>query len=367
MSRRPLIEGAALAQVVRRYPALGTFTEVLRNGLSTNSAACTFTTDMGTYFAKRYDADLRDPYSIASEHGIILQLREANFPTPLLHANNRGDTITWLAEVPYAIFGLAHGEDRYGELGVFEPFRDREDARAAGRMLARFHQILAVGLLPPPKRFRGFVAQFALYGPWRTPPMDGGEPAEHALATLDALLADQPALLAFVQAQPEWEGLRGYVAARADALVPLLSELPRGIIHGDWIKRNLFWETSEVAAVLDFDLWNVGPFLYDMAVALLPCGFNWPAVLADDLGPDAVDHADMMAMMAGYQEVRHLSPEERQALPLIMETARVEFYLSIMTLGLAKNDGVQVAQFWRLLCDTTAWFTRHPDWRAALD
>ena len=349
--RRPEIEPSALAQITKRYPAVGAFQGIVRNGMSVNTAACVFETDAGRFFAKRYDPRVTEPHALLGEHGVILQLRAQHFPTPMIHANNRGDTLTYLAEQPYAIFALAHGEDRYGDDPVFAPFRDREDARAAGAMLARFHLALREGLLPPAKPFKGLTAQ---YRALLAPDVPQG---------LEELLAGAPLLAAYVHARPEWAGLRDALAPYAEALEPHLAGWPLGVIHGDWIKRNLFWQGAAVVDVLDFDLWNVGHWVFDLALALLPIGFNWPDVLAGRGGPN---HADMVAFLAGYQEGRPLERAELAALPLVMETARVEFYLSAVHAALAKGDQAQAATFWDLLVRTRGWFVANPGWREAL-
>lgn len=351
MSRRPEIESSALAQIARRYPQLGAYKGVARNGMSVNNAACVFETEAGRFFAKRYDLRTTDPHVILGEHSVILQLREANYPTPMIHANNRGDTVTWLAEQPYAVFALAHGEDRYGDDPVFGPYHHREDARAAGAMLARFHLALRGGPLPAPKPFKGLTAQ---YRAMLAPDIAQG---------LEELLEGAPLLAAYVRQRPEWADLVRLLAPYADELEPYLGAWPLGVIHGDWIKRNLFWQGHEVADVLDFDLWNVGHWVYDLALALLPIGFDWPAVLA---GRSQPNHPDLVAFLAGYQEVRPLEPDERAALPLVMETARVEFYLSAVHAALAKSDEGQAAMFWDLLVRTRTWFRENPGWREAL-
>lgn len=348
---RPQIEPAALQQVVRRYPQLGAFAGVVRNGMSVNTAAAVFDADAGRFFVKRYDPRVTEPHAMLGEHSVILQLREAGFPTPMIHANNRGDTVTWLAEQPYAIFALAHGEDRYADDPVFAPYRDREDARSAGAMLAKFHLALARGPLPPAKSFKGLTAQYRA--------MMSAEP----LAALAELVNAHPLLAAYVSARPEWALVLTSLAPHAAELEPHVVDLPLGIIHGDWLKRNLFWQGHEVVDVLDFDLWNVGHLVFDLALALLPIGFDWPAVLA---GTGAPNHPDLVAFLAGYEEVRHLTAAERAALPVIMETARVEFYLSATHQALLKNDQGQAAMFWDLLVRTRAWFATNPGWREAI-
>lgn len=347
----PQIEPNALAQVVKRYPQLGAFKGVLHNGMSVNTAAAVFETEAGRYFTKRYDPRVTEPYAMLGEHSVILQLREAEFPTPVIHANNRGDTVTWLAEQPYAIFALARGEDRYAGDPVFGAYHHREDARAAGGMLAKFHLALAHGPLPAHKPFKGLTAQYrAMLAP---------DPA----AALQELVAAHPRLSAYVAEREDWSAVLGFAAPYAAALEPYLASWPLGVIHGDWIKRNLFWQGHEVVEVLDFDLWNVGHWVFDLALALLPIGFNWPEVLAGNAQPN---HPDLVAFLAGYQEVRPLDAAERDALPLVMETARFEFYLSAVHQALLKDDQGQAAMFWDLLVRTRAWFAANPGWREAV-
>jgi Ser/Thr protein kinase RdoA (MazF antagonist) len=351
LTRFPEIEHAALTQIVSRYGGLGPLRGIVRNGLSANTATCVFETDAGRYFAKRYDPRTTDPYALLGEHSIVLQLRATGYPTPMLHANNRGDTITWLAESPYAVFALARGEDRYGDEPVFAPYRDREDARAAGAMLARYHLALREGPLPRPRPFKGLVAQFRAVASADFP------------ASLEGLVAEAPMLAAYVAARPDWHELVRGLHAPASRLHVMARDWPVGIIHGDWIKRNLFWQGNEVADVLDFGLWNVGPWVHDLALALLPVGFDWPRVLAGDAEPN---HRDMTAFLAGYQAVRPLTADERDGMATLMETARVEFYLSAVAQALDRGDQGQAAMFWDLLVATRRWFEAHPGWSGAL-
>ncbi|MEB3284744.1 MAG: phosphotransferase [Candidatus Sericytochromatia bacterium] len=347
----PEIESAALAQIVRRYPALGGYGGIVRNGLSPNTAACVFETEAGRFFAKRYDPDRVEAHSLLWEHSISLQLRAADYPTPVIHANNRGDTLTWLAENPYAIYSLAVGEDRYGEYPVFSPFLDREDARAAGRWLARFHRVMAEGPLPLARPFKGLTAQYQVLLAPRY---------EEALA---ALLSQVPILEAYVGARPEWPPLVAGLAQDAAHIQRLASDLPVGVIHGDWLKRNMFWRGHDVSDVLDFGMWNVAPWIFDVALALLPVGFNWPELLLGRVSPN---HPDLIAFLSGYQSERHFEDSEWEALPWMMQTARLEFYLSAIAVALQKGDQAEAAQFWDLLVATRHYFVSNPAWREVL-
>jgi hypothetical protein len=61
-----------------------------------------------------------------------------------------------------------------------------------------------------------------------------------------------------------------------------------------------------------------------------------------------------------------LEPAEREALPLVMEGARLEFYLSGIASSLAVNDQHQAALFWEILSGTVRYFEAHPGWRSLL-
>lgn len=339
---KPVIEPAALAEVVARYPDLGAFRGITANGLSINTPACLFETATGTYFAKRFDPALWSEAELLAEHGLVERLREAGVPTPRVHADAEGKTVSWEGGAPYAIYDQARGEDRYGRLGVFEPFRSLAEAHSAGAMLARFHQAFEGRPLPAVKPFRGLSARYELVR------------SASVAAGFEALLAEAPALRAALGGREELPWLLGRMEGYRGAIAPHLAALPRGVIHGDFIKRNLFWEGDQVSDVIDFDLWNVGDWVFDLALALLPCGFNWPRLLAGEGGPNG---ADMRAFLAGYRQTRELAIAEREVLPVVIESARFEFYLSAMV---AKPADAEL--FWGLLVGVFRWFEAHPGW-----
>jgi Ser/Thr protein kinase RdoA (MazF antagonist) len=346
----PRIAPDALAAVLAAYPQLGSGVAIVRNGLSANTAACLFKTERGTFFAKRYDPARSEPASIEAEHAIIQELLVRGYRTPMLHANRDGATLTWEAAQPYAVFDEARGEDRYREASVFAPFRSAEEAISAGGWLARFHLALRGFPLPAPKPFRGITARYR----WLLAPT--------ASRGLEDLLDEAPILGPFLRAQPEFSGLMAYMEARHARLAPLASSLPTGIIHGDFIKRNVFFDGSAVSDVLDFDLWNVGPWVYDLALALLPCGFDWGAIARGE----PPRYPEMRAFLAGYEAVRALSGIEAAALPIVMESARVEIYLSLVVMALQQHDNEKAKLFWGFIVTLMTWFDGNVEWSATL-
>lgn len=343
----PVIEPEALGTVLAAYPDLGELRAITRNGLSVNTATGLFDTARGTYFAKAYDPLQREPMSILAEHALVGHLVAAGFPTPPLRMNQAGTTVTWHEGRAYVLSEVARGEDRYGGVGVFEPFASLHEARGAGTALARFHLALADGPRLAPKPFRGLTARYELMA------------APSLRAGLDELLDAAPVLEGFLEGRLGWGGILGFLGDRRPAVVEHLPFLHRGLIHGDFIKRNLFWGGHEVTDVIDFDLWNVGYWVYDLALALLPCGFDWPALLRGEGSPRI---RDMQAMLAGYQSVRLLSEAEAAALVPVLETARVEFYLGAVAAMLVRGEAAQAERFFDLLVGTTRWFQAHPGW-----
>lgn len=349
MSQRPAIDPSALAQVLRRYPQLGQLQEVEGNGLSINTAACVFRTDRGRFFAKRYDPVARPAAAIAAEHALIDRLVGMGFPTPRLHRNDRQDGATWLAEAPYALSDLAQGEARYAGSAVFAPYGSPAEAKAAGAMMARFHlALIGAPDRPVPQGLGLSVATRA----W------AAERLEEGLFT--SLALDYPKLPALMGQRAAWHDTFHRFAKRHPAIHAAWPQLPAGLLHGDWIKRNLFWEGQEVSCVVDFDLFTEGPFVYDLALALLPTGFAWPELLEGK--HEQLRLEDMRAFLAGYHEVRPLTPLERELLPSLMEGCRLEFYLRAIGVAGVRELEDMAELFWGLLSGTIQWFDDHPHW-----
>jgi homoserine kinase type II len=79
--------------------------------------------------------------------------------------------------------------------------------------------------------------------------------------------------------------------------------LPAGLIHGDLFRDNVLWKDGRIAALIDFESASHGVFTYDLMV----CVQAW--CYTDRFELDRV-----RALLSGYESVRRLTPEERQAL-----------------------------------------------------
>ncbi len=132
-----------------------------------------------------------------------------------------------------------------------------------------------------------------------------------------------------------WAGLFEGQAASADQLQPGLAQaiaadletlaaawptgLPSGVIHADFFPDNVFFVRGRFAAAIDFYFACNDALAYDVAVCLVSWCF-------DGEGRFKVDHAK--ALLAGYQAVRPLEPDERAHLGVLAMGAAIRFFLT---------------------------------------
>jgi homoserine kinase type II len=96
--------------------------------------------------------------------------------------------------------------------------------------------------------------------------------------------------------------------------------LPRGLIHGDLFRDNVLWNEGQLTALLDFESASAGVFAYDIMV----CVHAW--CYGDRY---QLDH--VRALLSGYQEVRSLTSDEVQALPVQGALAALRFATTRLT------------------------------------
>jgi Ser/Thr protein kinase RdoA (MazF antagonist) len=320
-----LVGPARLGRVLAAYPAIGPF-EILRDGLSPNSLACAFRTAAGDFVAKGTRPGRKAPGWLAREHQVMRHAAAAGLPVPQPLSSAGGSTIATLDGVDWAVFDAARGEDRYKEASVFEPFETPEEAFSAGAALARLHLALRDFELPA-RPFFGPVAQCELVFS-RDLERDFDRLCQVAAGKMPALPGSPEALRLFAAMRP----------GGATFGVPPAS----GVIHGDWIKRNLFFDGSDVAAILDFDLCNRGPWVFDLALAISALAYPWPPLQAGR--EPHVTQGERL--QAGYEAVRALTAAERQLLPALLPVCRFEFHLSLALDALGHGDEAQAKWFW---------------------
>jgi len=135
--------------------------------------------------------------------------------------------------------------------------------------------------------------------------------------------------------QPAWAGMFAGREADAEGLKPGLSKviaadiasfqrlwpegLPSGVIHADFFPDNVFFAQGKFAAAIDFYFACTDALAYDLAICLNAWCFE----------PDgSLNVTAARALVAGYEAERPLSPEERQALPILAWGAAMRFFLT---------------------------------------
>lgn len=96
--------------------------------------------------------------------------------------------------------------------------------------------------------------------------------------------------------------------------------LPRGTIHADLFPDNVLMLGDQVSGLIDFYFACTDLFAYDLAVTHAAWCFSNDGT--------QFDPAVSAALIAGYEEVRPLSPPEREALPLLARGACLRFALT---------------------------------------
>lgn len=98
-----------------------------------------------------------------------------------------------------------------------------------------------------------------------------------------------------------------------------LSHLPQAQIHADLFPDNVLMLGSKVTGLIDFYFACSGAMALDLAVTHAAWCFDEDGVCLDELS---------RALLAGYQSIRALTKEEREALPEIAKAASIRFVAS---------------------------------------
>ena len=108
------------------------------------------------------------------------------------------------------------------------------------------------------------------------------------------------------------------------AASPAYAVLPRGAIHADLFRDNaMFDETpsgDQLTGLFDFYFAGIDALLFDIAV----CLNDW----CIDLESGRLDETRAAMLVAAYNTVRALTPNERRLLPALMRGAALRFWLS---------------------------------------
>lgn len=115
-------------------------------------------------------------------------------------------------------------------------------------------------------------------------------------------------------------------AAEVRATLALLKErwpanCPRGPIHADLFPDNLLLDHDEVSGIIDFYFACTDYFAYDLAISM-----NAYTPETGDL-----DLANAEAIRRGYESIRPLTDEERDAMPALLCGSALRFFLTRAT------------------------------------
>jgi homoserine kinase type II len=132
-----------------------------------------------------------------------------------------------------------------------------------------------------------------------------------------------------------WPALFGAAEAQADMVAPGLADrtrrelahleaawpsgLPAGVIHADLFTDNVFFMGEAVSGLIDFYFACTDAFAYDLAICLNAWCFE---------SDGSFNRTKGQAMIAGYEAVRRLTPEEVEALPTLCRGSALRFMLT---------------------------------------
>ena len=98
------------------------------------------------------------------------------------------------------------------------------------------------------------------------------------------------------------------------------ASLPKGAIHGDLFRDNVLFLGNRVSGIIDFGFAATDFLAYDLAITVN----DWCV----DRATGALEDDCCEALVAAYQAVRPLSPEEREQWPTLLRAAALRFWLS---------------------------------------
>ena len=195
--------------------------------------------DGGDWFVRRYRDDL-ETSRILGEHQLVRWAEERGVPAPVPERTPDDTTVVHMLGGRWAVYPWIEGETRP---------RGTLDTEAA-RTLGALHGYTQAVLSSHPDS-----AEATLSMKW-----DKGE---------SVLLLDRIIAAAMEQDAEDWvlAGLRKQ-AAMLDALDVLppsaFSSLPAQILHGDFHDQQVIWQGSNIAALVDWEVWRTDPRVWEL-------------------------------------------------------------------------------------------------------
>ena len=268
-------------------------------------------TTQGSYILTLYEKRVREadlPFFL----GLMQHLANKGLNCPLPVSNRKGEPLGRVAGRPAAIITFLDG------IAIRRP--TAQHCAALGGALANLH---LAG-----QDFRMTRPNALSFDSW--PPLFAQ--AEAQADTVSARLAERTGR--------ELEALR--------SVWP--SGLPSGVIHADLFTDNVFFIGAKVSGLIDFYFACTDAFAYDLAICLNAWCFETDGSFNLTKG---------QAMIAGYQAVRRLKPEEVEALPILCRGSAMRFMLTRLVDWLNVPPGALVKPKDPLEYDRKLNFHRH--------
>ncbi|WP_158299590.1 phosphotransferase [Paenibacillus antri] len=295
-------ERAVSEALARFFPGAAPF---VRSGASGMNNMTRFAELDGRRYVLRIYETHQDVDKVLYEHAVLLALNESStlpfaVPRPERTPDDGDGTVVRLADGRLAaLFGYIEGE---------RPSLDRPAAlRAFGRAAGALSGALA----------NVRVAAAPAYRPYYE--LDAAHPS---IAPADAARFFEAPPDAFADLAGELRVV-GRELADARLALPALRALPHQLVHGDLNASNALAVPGgdDIAALLDFEFVTVDLRAME------------PAVCLSDLS-DAESDEDVLGRMsafaAGYASAARLSPEEADALPLLLRLRRIDVVLHFL-------------------------------------
>ncbi len=293
------------ALLATRQPAIDAASGLRWQSLGAHATTARLETPHGVLWAQRVAGPLRSAASLDYTHALQEHLGALGHMVP--------HWLTDRADAPQLAFDgdwLVVAHDLTGQPLV----PTVAECVLAGRTLAAIHNAPQQSASRPPGGLRAGVDLLS---------------APHPGAAWLAEMTAEPQLWARLVTQP--------LHARVPPLLDLvtrrihapLGQCPRGLCHGDFAPQNLLLRPDGQLAVLDWDLADLQPLVWDLARALDVFAVRWSPRAAD---PPQIDWPRLRALLDGYQQVRPLLPDERAVLPILIAASRLDIDTGLLTL-----------------------------------
>lgn len=317
----PSLTAGEVRAVLRDFPGCDGPVEILSVSPRPFSAASLVHVNGKHVFVKRHARVVRDCEGLREEHRLLGHLRARGASVPEVLTMESGETVVEAGDWTYEVHTTPPGIDLYADAISWTPFRSAEHARGAGQAMARLH-LASEGFGGTARAQRPLVASFTIFA------------ATDAEAEMNRYLAARPELDRYCKKRGNCDEALALLASFHAELLPLIPSLRPLWTHNDLHASNLFWsdpsDRAEPTAMIDFGLADRTNAVHDLAHAIERNIVEWLTLVNDPEHPEGVavhfDH--LLALLAGYEEVRPLSVKEAAALAPMTALCHAEFALS---------------------------------------